>query len=409
MKANLQTAEPEAIARWASMDLYGQLRRAREGAPKYLLHDGPPYANGEIHIGTALNKILKDLVVKSHSMAGLRRALRAGLGLPRPADRAEGRSPARPEKAADVRRRFPPRVPGLRREVRRHHARGLQAPRRLRPLGQPVPDDGARRIRPRSCARSDNSSSRAWSTRARSRSTGACTAGRRWPRQRSNTSRTPRRRSTSSFRFRRRARTSWASACRRSTGATSRSSSGRRRRGRFRRTSRSRFIRTSNTARTRCYLPVQRRTPTTAGTVVIVAKDLAATVAARTGRSLGEPLATFEGRALERLVFEHPLYGRDSLAVIGDYVTLDAGTGAVHTAPGHGADDYHTGDQVRPRDLRTARSRRPLPRHGGAVRRDAGARRESADRSGARRARPARGTARTTITRTRTAGAATTR
>ena len=70
MKANLQTAEPETIARWDSMDLYGQIRAARKGAKLYLLHDGPPYANGEIHIGTALNKILKDLVVKSHNMLG---------------------------------------------------------------------------------------------------------------------------------------------------------------------------------------------------------------------------------------------------------------------------------------------------------------------------------------------------
>ena len=52
MKANLQTAEPEAIARWDAMDLYGQIRSARKGAKRYLLHDGPPYANGEIHLGT---------------------------------------------------------------------------------------------------------------------------------------------------------------------------------------------------------------------------------------------------------------------------------------------------------------------------------------------------------------------
>src|SRR6476659_10146259 len=70
MKANLQTAEPEAIARWDAMDLYGQIRSARKGAKRYLLHDGPPYANGEIHLGTALNKILKDMVVKSHNMLG---------------------------------------------------------------------------------------------------------------------------------------------------------------------------------------------------------------------------------------------------------------------------------------------------------------------------------------------------
>ena len=70
MKANLPTAEPLALARWAEMDLYGKIRARREGAPKFVLHDGPPYANGNIHMGTALNKILKELVVKSRSMAG---------------------------------------------------------------------------------------------------------------------------------------------------------------------------------------------------------------------------------------------------------------------------------------------------------------------------------------------------
>src|SRR3954466_2867744 len=70
MKANLPTSEPETLARWAAMDLYGKIRERRAGAPKFVLHDGPPYANGNIHMGTALNKILKELVVKSRSMAG---------------------------------------------------------------------------------------------------------------------------------------------------------------------------------------------------------------------------------------------------------------------------------------------------------------------------------------------------
>src|SRR5678809_1682397 len=70
MKANLPTSEPETLARWAAMDLYGKIRARRQGAPKFVLHDGPPYANGNIHMGTALNKILKELVVKSRSMAG---------------------------------------------------------------------------------------------------------------------------------------------------------------------------------------------------------------------------------------------------------------------------------------------------------------------------------------------------
>src|SRR5262249_9304199 len=53
-----------------AMDLYGQIRARRAGRPKYVLHDGPPYANGDIHIGHALNKILKDLIVKSRNLAG---------------------------------------------------------------------------------------------------------------------------------------------------------------------------------------------------------------------------------------------------------------------------------------------------------------------------------------------------
>src|SRR5262245_34249779 len=70
MKANLQTAEPEWLARWRDMDLYAAIRRSRAGRPTFVLHDGPPYANGNIHIGHALNKILKDFVVRSRTMAG---------------------------------------------------------------------------------------------------------------------------------------------------------------------------------------------------------------------------------------------------------------------------------------------------------------------------------------------------
>ena len=70
MKANLQTAEPQALARWKEMGLYEQIRERRAGRPKFVLHDGPPYANGRIHLGTAMNKILKDLVVKSRTMMG---------------------------------------------------------------------------------------------------------------------------------------------------------------------------------------------------------------------------------------------------------------------------------------------------------------------------------------------------
>jgi len=70
MKGNLANREPVWLEAWTKDDLYGKLRKAAEGRPKYILHDGPPYANGELHLGHAINKILKDIVVKSKTLAG---------------------------------------------------------------------------------------------------------------------------------------------------------------------------------------------------------------------------------------------------------------------------------------------------------------------------------------------------
>ena len=70
MRAGLPRKEPEFVRRWQEMDLYGRLRAESAGRPKYVLHDGPPYANGHLHIGHALNKILKDVINRSHQMRG---------------------------------------------------------------------------------------------------------------------------------------------------------------------------------------------------------------------------------------------------------------------------------------------------------------------------------------------------
>ena len=70
MRGNLPQREPERLAQWEEEKLYEQLRQARRDAPKFILHDGPPYANGNIHIGHAVNKVLKDIVVRSRSMLG---------------------------------------------------------------------------------------------------------------------------------------------------------------------------------------------------------------------------------------------------------------------------------------------------------------------------------------------------
>ena len=72
MKADLIKREPARLAHWEATDLYNQIQSARKEAELFVLHDGPPFANGDVHMGTALNKILKDLIVKSKTMAGFR-------------------------------------------------------------------------------------------------------------------------------------------------------------------------------------------------------------------------------------------------------------------------------------------------------------------------------------------------
>ena len=64
MKAGLAQREPERLQAWHSDNLYEQIRNASEGRPKFILHDGPPYANGQLHLGHSVNKILKDIIVK---------------------------------------------------------------------------------------------------------------------------------------------------------------------------------------------------------------------------------------------------------------------------------------------------------------------------------------------------------
>lgn len=70
MRGKLPSKEPRIQQRWQDEDLYGEMLKKRDGAPKFVLHDGPPYANGDIHLGHALNKIIKDIIVRSHYMSG---------------------------------------------------------------------------------------------------------------------------------------------------------------------------------------------------------------------------------------------------------------------------------------------------------------------------------------------------
>jgi isoleucyl-tRNA synthetase len=72
MRGNLPVKEKQILQHWEEIDLYGKLTRLRAGDVQFVLHDGPPYANGNIHLGTALNKILKDIIIRSKFMSGFR-------------------------------------------------------------------------------------------------------------------------------------------------------------------------------------------------------------------------------------------------------------------------------------------------------------------------------------------------
>jgi isoleucyl-tRNA synthetase len=332
MKANLPETEPATIARWDETGLYGRIREARKGLPRFVLHDGPPYANGQVHIGTALNKILKDLVVKSRSMAGFDAPYVPGWdchGLPIELN-------VEKELGAAAKDRTPVE---FRRACRAYAERFVDSQRNdFKRLG--VLGDWERPYLTMAPA------FQATIVRALGKfvARGLVYKGKK------------------PVHWCLRDRTALAEAEVEYEDHTSPSIY-------------VEFPLASDDAHLRARVPaltgrdvsvlIWTTTPWTipsnlaiafhpeasygayevpeSGRVVILADALAEAVTAATGRPLGSKIASFPGETLERVRFRHPFYDRDSLGVLGDYVTLEQGTGAVHTAPGHGADDFATG------------------------------------------------------------------
>ena len=331
MKANLQTAEPEALARWEAMDLYGRIRARRKGAPKFVLHDGPPYANAQIHLGTALNKILKDFVVKSKTMAGYDAPFVPGYdchGLPIElrVDRELGPK-KRQMSRADLRRAcraYAERFIGvMTSEFQRLMVFG-QWDRPYITMDYRYQADIARAL-------------------GRFVELGLVYKGKK--------------------------PVHWCIHCRTALAEAE--------------------VEYEDHASPSIYVEfplnpaaaaqLAERVPALAGRdvsvliwtttpwtipsnlaiafhpefdyaaydingrAVIVAEALAERVGAAVGQRFDRPVARMKGERLEGIRFRHPLYERDSIGVLADYVTLEQGTGAVHTAPGHGADDFLTG------------------------------------------------------------------
>jgi isoleucyl-tRNA synthetase len=331
MKANLQVAEPEAIAWWNEIDVYGKLREARKGAPTFVLHDGPPYANGQIHLGTALNKILKDLVVKSKSMQGYDAPYVPGYdchGLP-------------------IELKVDRELGAKKRELSQAEFRRACRAYAERFIG--VMTDEFERL----CVFGD------WEhpyltmnfryQAAIARALGKC-VGR-------------------GIVYKGKKPVHWCIHCRTALAEAEVEYEAH--------TSPSIFVefplasdsaaelgsRVPGIAGRHASVLIWTTTPWTIpsnlavafhpeysyggydvdGRVVFMAEDLADRVAAAAKRPLHDPVVRVPGRTFEGLRFTHPLYDRPSIAVLADYVTLEQGTGAVHTAPGHGADDYLTG------------------------------------------------------------------
>src|SRR4051812_36491530 len=338
MKANLPTSEPETLARWAAMDLYGKIQARREGANTFVLHDGPPYANGNIHMGTALNKILKDLVVKSRSMAGYDAPYVPGYdchGLPieLQVDRELG-AKKREMSVADFRRacrayaeRFigtmttqfqrlgifgtwdePYLTMNFRYQAAIARALGKFVEQGLVYKGKkPVHwcihcrtalAEAEVEYEPHSSPSIYVEFPLAESSAADLASRVPALAGKHvsvliWT------------------------TTPWTIPSNMAVAFHPEFDYG-------------------------AYRVDQIGAPEQ-DHVVIVAEGLADAVGKAVGRALDRPIARIKGEQLEGIRFRHPLYDRDSLGVLGDYVTLEAGTGVVHTAPGHGADDFATG------------------------------------------------------------------
>ena len=328
MKANLPVAEPRMLEKWEKESLYHRIREVRAGRPQYVLHDGPPYANGNIHLGTAFNKVLKDFIVKSKSMAGFDAPYVPGWdchGLPIEfkVDNELGK------------RKATMSIAEIRGECRAYAAKYVDIHRRefkrLGILGRW--EDPYLTM----SAEYESVIAKAFVDFLHS---GYVYKG------------------LKPVHWCIKDRTALAEAEVEYENHLSPSIY-----VRFKLASDAGVLDPALSGKN-VYALIWTTTPWTIPAnlaisfnpkfdyvavdtqdgVAIVAEGLLNQVAEALGWDK-TILATFPGTKMERLVFRHPFLDRDSLGLLGDHVTLDQGTGAVHTAPGHGQDDFVIGQR----------------------------------------------------------------
>ncbi len=327
MKAKLAQKEPEILEKWEADRLYQRIQAQREGCPSFVLHDGPPYANGNIHLGTALNKILKDFIVRSRSMLGYQAPYQPGWdchGLPIEIKVDQNLSEKKKEMS----------IIEIREECKQYALKFVDVQRnQFKRLGVFGEWDA-----PYLTMHTEYEAEIIRFLAAFFKS-GNVYKGKK--------------------------PVYWCNHCRTALAEAEIEYMERR--------SPSIFVKFPMVTDLSEKFPALKgkqvsvliwtTTPWTLpanlaiafhpdyeyaafdadGEVLLAAKKLIPVLRDILGVKDSRILATFPGKELEGLKARHPFIDRDSVFVLADYVTLDQGTGAVHTAPGHGQDDYLTG------------------------------------------------------------------
>ncbi|MFI3244201.1 MAG: class I tRNA ligase family protein, partial [Akkermansia sp.] len=324
MRGDLTTKEPARLEKWEQSKLYERIigKRQAQGAPTFILHDGPPFANGDVHMGTALNKTLKDLIVKSKAMAGYYTPFIPGWdchGLP---IEAKVVNQEQGLEAAEIRRRCADFANGFIDQQRQSFRRlGIFADW-FRPYitMQPAYESNILRVFGKLVADGAVYQSMKPVQWSYAHKTALAEAEVEYQEDTS----------TAIFVA---------------------------------------FPMTEEVKGIACDMVIWTTTPWTLPSNLgvalnpdftyviaryskdgesrnfILVRELIETFCTRNGWQLEEELTTFKGIELEGKSAKHPFLDRDSLIIMGDFVTTDTGSGAVHIAPGHGADDYKVGMQ----------------------------------------------------------------
>lgn len=324
MKGNLTVREPARLEKWNSEGLYARIiaKRKAEGAPRFILHDGPPFANGDVHMGTGLNKVLKDFVVKSKTMAGFEA----------------------------------PYIPGW-------DCHGLPIEFKV------MQDEDARDVEPAEIRRRCETFARGWIDTQRDSFKRLGVFG-DWdnpyltldPGYEANIIRTFAALIEKGCVYQSKKPVQWSYGAKTALAEAEVEYQDKKSTAIF-----VKFAVAENSilpagtniaiwTTTPWTLPAnlgialhERFTYTIGkysnGDIILLIRDLVADFEEKTGLKLEEQLGEVKGSELEGLTARHPFLDRDSKIILAPFVTTETGTGAVHIAPGHGADDYVVGQQ----------------------------------------------------------------